>query len=130
MACLDTNFMISLLRKERAAKAKLKGLQDRGVALTTTPITASELFRGAYKASSPEREIRRVREVLGYFKLLDYSMAACELYGKIVNELRKKGTPIGDLDAIIAGIAITHGESLLTKDEHFKRIPSLIIESW
>lgn len=48
-----------------------------------------------------------------------------------MNELRAKEIPIGDLDTMIASIALAHGESLLTSDkEHFERVPGLTAETW
>jgi len=42
-----------------------------------------------------------------------------------------KGSPIGDLDAMIAGIALTHGESVVTTNlKHFERVEGLQVETW
>jgi tRNA(fMet)-specific endonuclease VapC len=59
------------------------------------------------------------------------SIPVCEKYGKLINELRARGSPIGDLDALIASTAIVHKQILLTRNKkHFDRITELVVESW
>ncbi|HEY4700138.1 MAG TPA: hypothetical protein VIH27_07240 [Nitrososphaerales archaeon] len=43
MTCLDTDFIIDLLRRKPAAEKKLDDLTADGDRLTTTPLNASEL---------------------------------------------------------------------------------------
>jgi predicted CopG family antitoxin len=43
----------------------------------------------------------------------------------------KKGNDIGDFNLLIASIALTHGEPLLTKNaKHFSRVPGLAVETY
>ncbi len=99
--------------------------------MSTTPITACKLFKGAYRSKRRDVEVRKIRDILSYLEILDFSVEACERYGKLVNDLQLIGTPIGDLDAMIAGIALTYNETLLTSDrKHFEKVPGLIVETW
>ncbi|MBS7622450.1 type II toxin-antitoxin system VapC family toxin [Candidatus Bathyarchaeota archaeon] len=130
MVCLDTSFIIALIRRDSAAEKKLEECLAKEARLSTTPITACELFKGAYKTGKNEN-IAKVRETLSFLELLDFSVEACERYGGLVNELHLRGSPIGDLDTMVASIALTHGEPLLTSDkEHFGKVQGLITESW
>jgi tRNA(fMet)-specific endonuclease VapC len=130
MVCLDTSFLIALIRRDHEAEKKLEAYLAAEAELSTTPITACELFKGAYRSGRNEN-VTRVRKSLAYLQILDFSIDACERYGKLVNELHLKGTPIGDADTMIASIALTCGEILLTSDmEHFGRVPGLTIETW
>ena len=52
MVCLDTDIMISFLRKDPAAIEKIKGLLENNHKLTTTPINAIELYVGAHKSKN------------------------------------------------------------------------------
>ena len=124
MVCLDTSFLIALIRRQPDAEKKLEEYTAAKARLTTTSITACELFKGAYK-------IIKVKRILAYLEILEFSVEACERYGNIVNELELKGSPIGDLDTMIASIAITHREPLVTSNKtHFERIPGLILDFW
>jgi tRNA(fMet)-specific endonuclease VapC len=52
---------------------------------------------------------------------------SAELYAT----LRQSGTPIDDIDLLIAGVAIENEMTLVTNNEsHFGRIPGLKIENW
>lgn len=48
MVCLDTDFIVALLRGDKEAEEKSVLLDNRGIRKTTTPINAFELFIGAY----------------------------------------------------------------------------------
>jgi len=131
LVCVDTSFLISLIRREASAEKKLETYLVHDERIATTPICACELFAGAYRSSKRDSEIRKVRGLLSRMELLEFSMRACEGFGRIRQQLEAAGTPIGDLDIIIASIALAHGESLLSRDtQHFSKIPGLHIETW
>jgi len=49
----------------------------------------------------------------------------------IYANLRRKGSPIDDIDILIAGVAIANDLVLTTRNEqHFGRIEGLEIENW
>ncbi len=131
MTCLDTDFIVDLLRRSHDAERKLESLLSDGDRLTTTPLNASELFKGAYRSSRPLEEAKKVRRLLETLDVLDFSIAASETFGKLSSELTNKGQDIGDFDLLIASIALTHGELLLTRNtKHFSKIPGLPLETY
>ncbi len=131
MTCLDTDFIIDLLRRKPAAERKLEDLTAEGDKLTTTPLNASELYKGAYNSSRPIEEAKKVRHLLDTLDILEFSSAASETFGKLSIELNRKGNDIGDFDLLIASIALTHGEPLITKNaRHFSKVPGLAVESY
>jgi tRNA(fMet)-specific endonuclease VapC len=131
MVCLDTTFLVDLIRRNPSAEKKLQYFRDGGEPLTTTAISAAELFEGAYSTKAKRGDLEQVKSTLEHMELLELSLAVCERYGKLANELGSRGLPIGDLDVIIASAAIVHRQILLTKNKkHFDRIPELVAESW
>ena len=131
LVCLDTSFLIDFLRGSPGADKKLQYYTDNYEPLTTTPINAAELFKGAYSAKGRKAEVAKAKGILEQLELLDLSVAVCEKYGGLINELRSKGTPIGDLDTLIASAAIVHRQILLTRNkDHFERVPGLAVDSW
>ena len=99
--------------------------------MKTTAISAAELFEGAYSIRGRRGELEVVRATLEHLELLELSIPVCEKYGSLTNELGSKGSPIGDLDALIASTAIVHRQILLTKNKkHFDRVRGLVTESW
>ena len=131
MVCLDTSFIIALLRHDERALSKLEEYTITQTRLTTTPITACELFKGAYKSTKREKELQKVKHILSLLEVLNFSIEASERYGRLMASEGLKGSPIGDLDAMIAGIALTHGESVVTTNlKHFERVEGLQVETW
>ena len=123
--------MIDLVRGSPAAEKKLEYYTENYEPLTTTAISAAELFKGAYRAKERKGELAKARSILEYLELLELSVPACETYGRLMNELRSRGMLIGDLDVLIASTAITHRQILVTRNKaHFEKIPGLIVESW
>ncbi len=131
MVCLDTSFIIDFLRGSPAAEKRLRYYEERYEPLTTTPVNAAELFDGAFSPRGKKGEVAKVRGMLERLEILGMSTAVCEKYGKLVNELRSKGVPIGDLDTLIASTALTHRQILVTRDKgHFEKVTGLVVESW
>ena len=131
MVCLDTSFLIDFLRGNPAAEKLLLYYEERYEPLTTTPVNAAELFDGAFSPRGKKGEVAKVRGMLERLELLEISTEVCEKYGRLVNELRSKGVPIGDLDTLIASAAMVHRQILVTRDKsHFGKVAGLVVESW
>lgn len=131
MVCVDTDFLIDLLRLDQRARNKLDSLIREGMELSTTPINACELFRGAYVSKNPSQVVQNVKGLVERLRLLDFDAEVAETYGRIYSQMRAKGVDIGDMDTLIASIALAHNEVLLTKNrKHFEKVPGLVVDSW
>jgi len=131
VVCLETDFLIAILRKDEGAIRKLEEFVERGETLTTTPINASELFRGAYLSKNIEENLKAVRGILSRLDLLNFNLVASEIYGRVCTELKKRGCDIGEFDILIASIALAHNERIITRNvKHFSKIGELEVESW
>jgi tRNA(fMet)-specific endonuclease VapC len=51
-------------------------------------------------------------------------------YGNVKDQLRLKGKPIPENDIWIAALALQHDLVLISRDEHFKVIEQLKVETW
>ncbi len=131
MVCLDTSFIIALIRRDERALAKLEEYTASETRLTTTPITACELFKGAYRSTKREKELHKVKTTLSFLEMLSFTVEASERYGRLMASEGLRGAPIGDLDAMIASLALTHGEGIVTSNrKHFERVEGLRVDSW
>lgn len=126
MVCCDTNFLIGLLRKSPKALSKLKQLGD--ASLTTTIISVAELYKGVYRTSQIPKGITDIWSLLEHFRILHLDSAGCSVYGQLSISLSRN--QLGDADMLIASIALSNNESLLTSDEAFRRVPNLGIDNW
>lgn len=123
MVCLETSFLVDLLRGRAAARSVMEELDSAGTRPTLTPVVAAEVWVGAEIGSSDERAAAAT--LLESLTWLPFTRAAARRAGGIRAELMDEGTPIGITDAMIAGLAIEHDETLVTRDEHFERVVGL-----
>lgn len=131
MVCFDTDFLVAVLRGDDDAVVKLKEYERIPVAICTTPISACELFKGAYSSSYPGQNVMLVEEMLKNLRLLDFKLTSCGKAGEISNRLRRTGKPASDMDIMIAAITLSHDETLITRNiKHFEGIPELRMETW
>ncbi|MDI9610731.1 MAG: type II toxin-antitoxin system VapC family toxin [Archaeoglobales archaeon] len=131
LVCLETDFLVALIRKDDKALSKLRELVEKGERISTTPINCAELFKGAYMSENVEENLKKVRGIINRLDLLDFNLNASEIYGRIALELKKDGEPIGEMDALIASIALSHNERIITRNfKNFARIRGLEVESW
>lgn len=64
-------------------------------------------------------------------RMLPMTRRAADLAAEHYARLRRQGTPLDDIDLLIAGIALEHGLVLVTRNRHhFDRIDGLTIEDW
>lgn len=125
MLVLDTSFIIDVMRGNRAALTRLSNLEDDDDLLCTTSLNALELFRGAYLSPKKDEKIAKVRRILDQLLVLPITEETYDIYGAISAALISKGLQIGDFDEIIAAIAISHDARIITRDQHFDRLPML-----
>ena len=130
MVCFDTDLLIALIRERDDAVNFLKSL-GKAVRLTTTFVSACELYEGAYRSNNPEKELERVEKVLGVLTILMPSAELADSFGKVSGNLENNGQPIGNFDVLIACIAMKNGETLVSRNiKHFDRIQGLKLISW
>jgi len=131
LVCVDTSFLIALIRRKPEAERRLESYTQEDEEISTTPICACELFAGAHKSTRTDSEMKKVKGLLSRMRLLEFTVQACERFGEIRHQMEAAGTPIGDLDIMIASIALAHNQTILTQDtSHFKKIPRLTVETW
>ena len=63
--------------------------------------------------------------------IVEFDLEAAVEFGKIQSELRKSGKPTGEVDAIIAAVARSRNDILVTNNmRHFIKITNLQRENW
>jgi tRNA(fMet)-specific endonuclease VapC len=60
-----------------------------------------------------------------------FDATAARVYGEVRSTLRRRGTPIGPLDMLIAAHAISLDVPIATNNlREFRRVPGLRVENW
>jgi len=131
MPCLDTDFLIALLRRRPEAVSRLEHYASTGQSVSTTAISACELYRGAYLSKRRGEEVKKVGGILRSVNLLTLTNESCETFGRLSSQPELVTQPIGDLDLLIASIVLASDELLVTRNvKHFSQIPDLRLEQW
>ncbi|MBM3221724.1 MAG: type II toxin-antitoxin system VapC family toxin [Candidatus Rokubacteria bacterium] len=135
MACLDTSLLIDAsgragrARRDRARRA-VEHMLAEGEPLSTTRFTVAELWVGVERSEDRARELAAIDALLAPLAILDFDDPAARMFGRIVAHMHRSGTPRGDMDMLIAAVALTHGERLVTNNvKHFAGIPGLAVET-
>ena len=63
--------------------------------------------------------------------ILPLSREAADHAARLYAETRKAGTPVDDIDILIAGIALAHDRVVVTHNTaHFGMLPGVTVEDW
>lgn len=130
MKCLDSDLLVAILRGKPDAKSKMDELDAEGRNATTS-INTFEILYGAHHSSKKKKNIEEARRLLGRLDVISLDIESANLAAMIAADLSAKGEPIDFRDILVAGIALTNGLDLVTKNSnHFSRIGKLRLESW
>ena len=125
---LDTDTCIYALKRHEAVVQQV--LSHRRSELAISVITEAELRFGAATRASP-RGRAAIEAWLLRLETLDFTSAEAEAYADIRARLRRAGTPIGELDTLIAAHALAQDLVLVTNNvREFRRVPGLALENW
>ncbi|MGH8579850.1 MAG: type II toxin-antitoxin system tRNA(fMet)-specific endonuclease VapC [Gammaproteobacteria bacterium] len=127
---LDTNTCIYVIKHRPAeVKKKLSAIPLDKMALSSVVI--GELWYGVFESTKQKNNEKALNDFLQFVTVRDWPVEAAQTYGSIRSYLKKKGTPIGAMDLLIAAHALTVGSILVTDNvTEFKRVPGLRVENW
>jgi len=136
VALLDTTVLIDLGRRSQIpthqrARAAVQRLLAGGEMLFTSRINEAEFRIGPEMSVERQKELERVERILAGIVILEFNAEAAQRYAVIKAALFKRGRPVGDCDALIASVALTYGQMLLTRNpQHFRDIAGMIVQSY
>jgi len=126
---LDTNTLIYFFKGEGNVVAELLSRPPSDIGIPT--IALFELEVGISKSSSPKKRLSQLRELLNVVYVIPFDDRAARASAGVRAALEIKGTPIGPYDVLIAGSALAHGVTLVTRNtKEFSRVEGLTLESW
>lgn len=127
---LDTNICVYALK--RRPPEVLQRLREVGPAeVGISVVTLVELRHGAAKSQDPPKAHRKLDLFLKPLTVLDFDERAAEKAGRLRAALERAGTPIGDLDSLIAAHALATGNVLVSNNlREFDGVAHLRTENW
>lgn len=130
MVCLDSDILIAFMRGYGVAIKTVRRFEEMSRPLKTTSINEYELLKGAAVATNPDANLRAVRQLLSGIQVLTLSNQASEVAADVYAQLLRRGSMIGEFDILVAAIAVSNEETLVSRDTAFERIQNLSLESW
>jgi len=126
---LDTN-TASYVLKGNVPRVRERLLKVPMSQVLISAVTAAELLFGAAR----KREAVRLKTAIDEFLLrvdsLPWDSKAARRYAGVRAALEITGTPMGNLDMMIAAHALAEEAVLVTNDRSFRRLKELKIEDW
>jgi tRNA(fMet)-specific endonuclease VapC len=108
-------------------KAATLAVGDVGI----SSITFHELAFGIANSQKAAANSLRLETFVARVPVQPFDQAAADKAADVRLELKRKGTPIGSYDLLIAAHALQLGLVLVTNNtKEFKRIPKLKLENW
>jgi len=127
---LDTNICIYIIKeKPPIVLDRFKENYRKGLCISS--VTLAELAHGVEKSASREKNALMLERLVEFLPVIPFDDAASYEYGKICAYLQKQGTPIGQMDMLIAAHAKVNLLTLVTNNtREFMRVPGLDVENW
>ena len=129
MYVLDTNTLIYYFKGQGQVAQNLAGVSPEEISIPT--IVLFELQVGIAKSSSPAKRTQQLQQLLSLVNLAPFDQGAALAAARIRAQLEQQGTPIGQMDVLIAGTAIALQATLITHNvSEFSRVSGLAIADW
>ena len=125
-----------LLLDSSAYSAFMRGHENIRLAIRSNEeiffnsIVVGELTAGFIRGNRRKRNEDDLRRFLASPRvgLLDVTEETAERYAVILNALWQAGTPIPTPDIWIAASAMEYGLRLVTTDDHYQKIPQIMVD--
>ena len=128
MRHLDTNIVIAYLTGNKTVADQLK---DHLPEVAISSLVLAELRFGARASARTGENIERLNQFLLSVEVADFDDASSDAYSRIRLSLRQMGRPTGEMDMLIAAVALSNDAVLVTHNaRHFENITGLVLEDW
>ncbi len=129
MWVLDTNTLIYHFKGLGRVSDNLLSRSPNDIAIPA--VVLYELKVGIAKSVSPAKRSEQLRALVDVVQVLPFGPVEAAVAAQIRVDLEQRGLPIGPYDLLIAGTALSHSASLVTRNtREFKRVKKLQVESW
>lgn len=128
MRHLDTNIVIVYLTGDKIVAGQLKDYLPEAAIRS---LVLAELRFGARASARTGENTERLNQFLQVVEVADFDDASADAYSRIRLSLRQMGKPTGEMDMLIAAVALANDAILVTHNtKHFENIEGLVLEDW
>jgi tRNA(fMet)-specific endonuclease VapC len=115
---LDTCVLIDLIKGRKSAEKVV----SRFTHLSISHVVLGEVLLGGHKATNAQ-ERDKILNALEGIAILSGNTLTAAIYAELRFELEKQGNIIPQNDIWIAAVSLQAKVPLITRDEHFRRVP-------
>jgi tRNA(fMet)-specific endonuclease VapC len=127
---LDTDTLTLWFKRHPQVELNAALYAERFGQLVISDLSYYEVTRG-WKAVGATSQLARVEEFCRTQRIIPFTRAAAVLAGDIWADLKRRGLLIGEVDTLIAGIAMSEGLAVATRNtSHFGRVSGLPVVDW
>ncbi len=129
MYLLDTNTLIYFFRGQGQVAQRLLATPPAEVAVPT--LVLYELELGLAKSNQPERRRAQLDSFLSAVRVIPFGHDEARAAARLRARLESRGEPIGPVDVLIAGTALSRHATLVTRNtREFARVDGLQLVNW
>lgn len=129
-AVVDTDILSMFFRGDSAVVSHFDSYLREYDQVSISIITYYEVLSGL-KHRDAQKQLAGFLDFSAHASILPLTVESATLAADIYASQRAKGSPVDDVDILIAGIALAHGRTLITHNtRHFGEIAGLEVEDW
>jgi tRNA(fMet)-specific endonuclease VapC len=130
LALLDTDILSMFFRGHSSVVSRMEEYTKDHDKVYLSIITYYKILSGLRHIEAT-RQIEQFLEFCLFNEVVPITLESASIASTHYAYLRKLGTPLDDMDLLIAGIAIVNNMTLVTHNmKHFSRIPGLKLQDW
>lgn len=129
MYTLDSNCLIYFFKGKGRVVEKFLEIPPQEISIPA--VALYELGTGIEKSRFPEKSRVELDQVVSQITVLPFGLSEAKASARVRASLEKQGRPIGPIDILIAGTALSHGATLVTHNtREFERVEGLSVVDW
>ena len=129
MFALDSNTLIYYFKNLGGVAERLRRFPPSEVGIPI--IVLYEIETGIAKSQQPQKRRNQLAILLSAVRVLPFDLEAARLSATLRATMESRGTPLGPMDTLIAGIALAQRATLVTNNtREFSRVPALNLDNW
>jgi len=122
---IDTNFYADIM----LGQTQTADILRRAANILLCPIVAGELLYGFKNGGKEKQNLEQFERFVNLpsVRTVDITTETAQFFALVMSELKTAGTPLPTNDVWIAACAMEHAAAIATRNEHFKKIPNLLL---
>lgn len=129
MFALDSNTLIYYFKDAGGVAQRLRRSAPSEIGIPI--IVLYEIETSIAKSLQPQKRRKQLAMLLAATRVLPFDLDAARQSAGLRATMEARGTPLGPMDTLIAGIALAQRATLVTNNtREFRRVPALKLDNW